>query len=152
MNVKSWIAGRVLRDYSGTPRFGTWLTSVAHWFEDEDPDDKAFNPVEPVMRAPGANFVVSVNTGEWKGDRLIRIVLLPESGEVAFCWLPSGVCWKCLVNDLLSMMESTGFVDPFKGEAGPEGPLSHDILRPDVVDSYLLDVGFDQADAPAEGR
>jgi hypothetical protein len=139
MNVKGWIARRVLG-------LATWLIGLVAWFE--GPDGPAFNPhVEPVTDAPGANFVVSVNTGEWRGDRLIRIVLLPESGEVAFCWLPSGVCWKCLVNDLLAMMESTGYVDPFKGEAGPDGPLSSDILRQDAAGWHLLDKGFGQPDS-----
>lgn len=101
----------------------------------------------------GCTFVVSVKTGRWAGDRTMRVDLLPESGQVSFCWLPSGVGWTIEVNALLVMMESSGYCDPFEGDCSPNPRVTPNVfLSPYLVDRYLLDIGFDQADALAEGR
>lgn len=102
----------------------------------------------------GCTFVVSVKTGGWVGDRTIRVDLLPGSGELSFCWLPSGVGWTIEVNALLVMFEASGYCDPFGGDCSPNPRrrLPNVFLSPAAVERYLLDIGFDVADAPAERR
>jgi hypothetical protein len=81
--------------------------------------------------------MVPVTGDGWKGERVIVLQLIPDTDQVGFTWLDCGVGWTITVGELLTMMESTGYVDPFTGECGPRGPGPKDSIDQDRQPGYI---------------